>query len=348
MLIRPARPEDAPALVALYARCFDRPIGLGHWRWKYAHPESGFLVEEAGAVVAHYGGVPYRHVLPDGPGVACQGADSMTAPEHRRRGLYTALVRAAHDRWRALGHAFVDGAPNENWGRSREASGWEPLFQVELLVRPLRPLAILRRRLGLLDRDRAGRVPSIAERLAAAVLDRARARRDPSVRVSLERGVGAGIDALWRDCAGDARIAIVRDAAWIRQRWLAAPDRDYALLVADRGPQAAAGYAVVRIEQRDGARFAWLADLLTRAGDEGAQQALLAAATALARSRGAEKIQALVPPATELAHALRLAGLRLARGTAWMQWARIGSALPLAFVADPRHWRVTGADFDFV
>src|SRR5258706_11274886 len=149
--IRAYRPGDERALVALFERVFGRAISEAHWRWKLKQPaspvENVWLAVHGDAPIFQYAGIPTRYRLPTGEVTAMVSVDTMTAPEFQRRGLLGSVGRHVYETWRAAGVPFVIGLPNERWGSRAGALGWEPLFSLQWLARPLRPEAILARRL---------------------------------------------------------------------------------------------------------------------------------------------------------------------------------------------------------
>lgn len=77
-IIRQTRPEDIPALGALFQDAFGEPRNEAIWRWKYFDNPRGvftYVCEAGGAIVAHCGGTP--QVVTDGSSryVALQSVD---------------------------------------------------------------------------------------------------------------------------------------------------------------------------------------------------------------------------------------------------------------------------------
>src|SRR5262245_11102461 len=231
-IIRPYRAGDERALTALFGRVFGRAIGEEHYRWKLRQlptpVENVWLAVDGDAPIFHYAGIPTRYHLPGGEVMAMVSVDTMTAPEYQRRGLLSAVGREVYDTWRAAGVAFVIGLPNERWGSRAAALGWEPLFDLQWLARPLRPEAILARRLGM---------PALARLTPVGAAWNAlwRLRRDSSVKVRSVERAGPEFDQLWQRYGADAAASVVRDSAWVNWRYLDAPVFDYRVLLAERG-----------------------------------------------------------------------------------------------------------------
>ncbi len=245
--IRAYRPGDERALVALFERVFGRAISEAHWRWKLRQQpspvENVWLAVDDDRPIFHYAGIPTRYRLPAGEATAMVSVDTMTAPEFQRRGLLGSVGRHVYDAWRAAGVPFVLGLPNERWGSRAGALGWQPLFSLQRLVRPLRPEAILARRL---KQPALARLTPIGGLWNA--IWRMRSRGDGALRVRAVDRAGPEFDQLWQRCGAGVPVSVIRDSAWVNWRYLDAPAFAYRVLLAERDRQPV-GYAAYRVEQ---------------------------------------------------------------------------------------------------
>jgi len=345
--IRPYRPGDETALVALFARVFNRPISEDHWRWKLKRSTNipnVFLavVPDAAAgdrPVFQCAAIPVRYRGPDGDVLGMVSVDTMTDPDFRRQGVMTTVNRHAYECWREAGAAFVIGLPNEQWGSRARALGWHELFPLTWRVRLLRPDRIVARRLG---RPLA---------LAAKALSRPwnaywrrRIRDDPAVRI---RRVGAAdvFDRLWpileQSRGSSTTYSIVRDRAWIDWRYLSAPDASYRIWVAET-VESPIGYCVSRLVNRDGRNVGLVAELAAAGDEDGVLHRLLGHAVSDLDREGAELVAALAMPGTPADGALRRAGFLFGWGSFTVQTVPLRSATPFPFS------EVHGGDFDVV
>jgi len=330
----------------LFGRVFGRAISEEHYRWNLKQPpttvENVWLAVDGDAPIFHYAGIPTRFHLPGGEVLAMVSVDTMTAPEYQRRGLLSAVGRQVYDAWRTAGIAFVIGLPNERWGSRAAALGWEPLFDIQWLARPLRPEAIIARRL---------RMPALA-RLAPVgaawnVLWGLRLRHDPTVRVRPVERAGPEFDQLWRRCAVDAAASVVRDSAWVNWRYLESPAINYRVLLAERDGQPA-GYAAYRVEAHTAGTAGFVAELFVAQADAPARRTLIAATLAALRTAGADNAVTLAVPGSPLERDLRGAGFLYSRGAFGVQIVPLDPELPLDVLRDPRSWNMAGGDFDVI
>lgn len=303
--IRVAGPRDEAALLALFARVFGRPMSLAHRRWKLTPRIPGLDPVIVGCEddlpIFQYAGLGGEWETPRGRRRALVSVDTMADPERRRRGLLTRVGRFSYEHWASQGAAFVIGVPNERWGSRAAALGWAPLFTLACRMRPL-----------LLDPPPLARWP--IEELHEAP---------------------PALDGLWARVRTRYEIAAVKDAAWVRWRFLEAP-LGYRLLVARR--ERIDGYAAFRVAGEN----AYLVELI--ADDPRAGAALIDRVAALARAAGARRLLALVPPTDRALFLAR--GFVFRRGDFVVQAVVLRADLLPARGLAAHRWLFTGADFD--
>ena len=344
-VVRPYEDGDEHELVRFLGGPFAHDAGLEHWRWKLRHSPSAtanvWLAAAAGKAVFHYGGIPLRFAL-DGPVVTAMiSVDAMTAPEFRRRGLLTEGATRAFAEWQAHGVAFTLGLPNERWGSRTAAAGWQSLFPLQWLLRPLRPELFAARRFGLPWLRRATVLSRVWGRWLAN-----RLRQDPQIEFRKVVRAGDSFDRLWTRCATDAMFSVVRDGSWVQWRFLSSPARKYDVVLAYRNGEAA-GYRAMHVARTADKTSAFLAEIVAPRSDQGAQDSLLAGAIATAYDAGADVLAALAVPGTTLYTSLRRAGFL--RGPAFgVHIVPFAARLPMDRLRRPENWRLSGAEFDVI
>lgn len=336
---------DEHALVRLLGGRVAHDVALEHWRWKLMHWPSNvanvWLAAANGKAVFHYGGIPLRYRLNGSGGTAMISVDAMTAPEFRRRGLLTRGTKQAFAEWKARGIAFTLGLPNEQWGSRIAAAGWQRLFPLQWLVRPLRPEAFAARRFGMPWLRRATFVSDLFGRLM-----RNRLHSDPRIELREIAQADGSLDRLWDRCRSDAMFSAVRDSAWVQWRFLSSPTRKYRVVLARRGGDAA-GYYASHVGATSGKASALLAELVAPANDTAVQETLLAHAIASSYAAGADILATLAVRGGNLHQLLRRAGFF--RGPAFgVHIVPFAADLSMDQLANPRNWYLSGADFDVV
>lgn len=199
----------ADAMRELFAAVFRHPMSEAHWRWKYERGGGhAVALEQAGALVAHYGGLTRELRVFGEPALGCQICDVMVTPEANRsltrRGPMQQVAATFLEReigW-GLPHAHGFGFPSDLHHRLAE--------KLRLYVAT----------------DRMQQVAWPALRDAAP-----RWRLEP-VRLDgagLAAGPRRAVDALWLQMAAALRdVALgVRDSRWLQWRYLERPEVNY-------------------------------------------------------------------------------------------------------------------------
>ena len=340
--IRCYRNGDERALTALFETVFGRRMSEREWRWKLAPTYKApnvWLATHADEPVSHYAGMPTRFKIGERTGDVMVAVDAMTAPAFRRRGLLTEVVTRAHDAWRDAGVAFVIGLPNQQWGSRARALGWRELFPMQWLARPLRPEALIARRLG---------VPSLGKiRMFGAAWNRfanRRLRRRSEIEVTHAESASEDFDVIWQRCRGDNAFSAVRDSTWIERRFLSSPTRTYRLLVALQGNRPTAWLAYT-VNRSNGRTTAHLTELLAAEGDTASCEALMFELLRVLSDLDADLVYTLALPGSALFAWFRSVGFL--RGPSFgLELVPLTTDVPLERLLNPRAWRLTGADFD--
>jgi hypothetical protein len=194
--IRPTRPEDLPALSALFADRFGHGLTPEEWQWKYQQiPGEGrsLVAVDSGTVLAHAGALalPARWLRhPGGEGRIWQLVDF--AGTTRRRGLRAALVDLGRELLAELpgeGDApWIFGFPSERHFRLGErVFGYQPLTTIEPL---------------------AGELPDFSS----------------TARMEIGDSCGDWAETIWERCGG---CGVRRSSAFLNWRYYARPQRYY-------------------------------------------------------------------------------------------------------------------------
>lgn len=294
--IRPYRPGDEEGILALFNEVFSetdptfRPRPMEHWRWQFAENPLGhdtFVAqEEGGRIVGTYTSIPGRWRLMGREVRAAQAVDTCVHARYRRslkrEGLFLRLAGAWFDHFgRPDRDPIVWGLPNPQAFR---------IGTRRLDYRPVHsPLRSLNRNFDA----------AWIEWLEAGT-------REPlSVREVAE--VPSGADELFERTLGREAFVQVRDASYLRWRYLRCPTRRYRLLEARSADGALRGLLVLL--DRWGVRpITPLVDWIVAGDDTEAQRALLLAAARRAAAAGSSCLETWVPLWSSHAKTLRALG----------------------------------------
>lgn len=265
--LRAATGDDDAGLRALFEACFpDSPKARADvLRWQYwdnpfATPVS-WVYTDAGAIVAHYAGMPVPITVDGAPATGAVGIDAATAPTHRGLGLFESLARAVYDDGGRRGMPVTLCYPNANSLRGFVKAGGHPVGALRTFVLPVDDAWVAQR----------FHLP----RIVASMMRRAafgRVGRDDARPVD---NTPDGLDELWAAVAPASPNGIRRDAAWWRWRYDRHPDQPYARYEVRRDDGRLAGAAATVVHDDFGGRFVYLLELLTL--DRDAARALVGA-----------------------------------------------------------------------
>jgi hypothetical protein len=256
LTVRAYRPGDEQGIQAAFEAVFERKRSLEEWRWRFQEPPAGpgivHVLESEGAIVGHF-----AHVLMptwvDGQRVLLgQGGDTMTLPECRGRGGMRSLVEAALSQ------------PAYDLRMNFPSAMAEPLFVRYGAGRVVGMLPTWVRRHRLTHDLPAPARPFARAALAAGsfAADHPRPRQIVEPLVEL----GAEVDELAAASASFARCIRIRDAAYLRWRWLEQPDARWEIRAARTADGRLAGISVLGLEAAAHGRTGWINDLLAPDG----------------------------------------------------------------------------------
>lgn len=315
-----------------------------HWRWKAkARPTP---VENVGIAVAaddrpifQFVGIPCPAVVLGAPRTVMVGADVVTAPAFRRRGVFPTTARRLFDTWREAGIALVLGLANDRWRAQADALGYERFFPLRRLVRLLRPERVLARK---------ARVPALADlRTIGSVWNGMWNRRAPAeIGVRSLASATPEIDAVWQRAVPLIQTSLVRDRAWVAWRYCTCPYRSYQIALAERaaGP---VGYAVHSVVRHDETTSVLVPEIFAP-GDQPALRALIGHVVARGAAADADTVVTFAVPGSTVERELRHAGFLRGRGGWPLEVIQLDPAIPRAALRDPENWWLTGGDFDVV
>ena len=278
-------PEDLEA----FRRCLEAnglPRSPEQVRWQFVEPPVGSLLvdfavdprPEGETIAAIYAVVPFAAQIDASDCVVAQSLDTLTDERYRGRGLFVTLAKATYARLAKEGVAFVYGFPNENSVHGFfQRLEWRSLDPLPWRVRPLR-LGYLLRRL---------RVPSaVAALFGDARLPLPRVRLPGGCSIREIRDFEPAFDRLWKRFAAGTRVALRRDAAYLRWR-LRRPGAHYRVWALD-GAEGLRGFVATNLVTSERLTAGYVMELIHDPGAHEVGAALLAHALRELVSSGAE------------------------------------------------------------
>jgi hypothetical protein len=273
--VRRANESDLPIMLGLAEAALgwrsDDP-NEAFFRWKHlenpAGPSPMWIASCDGEALGFRVFMRWRFRREDGSTMdAARAVDTVTSPDHLRRGVFRRLTLHGVDELTRSGVDFIFNTPNSVSQPGYLRMGWQKLGRVPISVSPqgLRGAA----RMGRANRPASKWPPSSADgEQVPAVL------ADSGVMSLLQQRHDAGIDA-------PAGLTTDRTIEHLRWRYNFEP-LGYRAVHARGGPEH--GLAVFRIRDRGGATEAVLCELLVPPDDQATARSLLAQVRRLSRA----------------------------------------------------------------
>lgn len=188
------------------------------------------------------------------------GCNVLTREAYRRQKIFVKLTERICQRAAKEGFAFLYGAPNKNSypGYMKKFTTFKDLHHFPLYARPLNPAQMVRERID-------NKVLAAVARPFGVFFPNRAVNADGIEELTLNN-VGR-MDAFWEKIKSKYPIIGVRDAAYIRYRYLNVPKRIYYPYIAVENGEPVA-FAVGRIREVAGFQCGMIADFLFLPGHE--------------------------------------------------------------------------------
>ena len=149
MNIRPATPEDKPAIIELLKQSLGEsliPKSEGLWNWKHEQnpfgPSYVLLAEEAGQLIGLRAFMQWRWLWQGQEYKAIRAVDTATHPAHQGKGIFKKLTLQQLEACKADGVHFVFNTPNEKSKPGYLKMGWIEQGKMPLKFAVHQPLSL--------------------------------------------------------------------------------------------------------------------------------------------------------------------------------------------------------------
>jgi len=122
-------------LIPLMKSCFGLETDIEYFKWKFLDNPAGTFVgfiakSELDEVAAYYGVIPERYYIEGEEHTLYQSCDTMTHPEHRRKGLFQKLATHCFDYLKSNSNLNIIGFSGEESTPGFIKFGWSHLFDM--------------------------------------------------------------------------------------------------------------------------------------------------------------------------------------------------------------------------
>lgn len=153
MQIRPATPEDRPAIIELLRQSLGEssiPKSEALWLWKHEHNPFGasyvLVAEEAAELIGVRAFMQWQWIRNDRIYRTVRAVDTATHPAHQGKGIFKKLTMQQLESCRQEGILFVFNTPNSQSKPGYLKMGWVEQGQMPIKAKILKPFRIIRAR----------------------------------------------------------------------------------------------------------------------------------------------------------------------------------------------------------
>jgi hypothetical protein len=122
-------------LIPLMKACFGMEVNTDYFKWKFIDNPAGAFVgfiarSEKNELAAYYGVIPVKYSINGEQQIVFQSCDTMTHPDHRRKGLFQKLAIHCYNYLRDNSNLNVFGFSGEESTPGFMKFGWSHLFNM--------------------------------------------------------------------------------------------------------------------------------------------------------------------------------------------------------------------------
>lgn len=261
--IRCHEEADIAAILKLVDACYGEAAEPPeYWMWRYFGLEAAdseiYLADQGGEIIGMQPMTFFRHTLRNKPLVGTVLTGVMVHPDHRRKGIFRALIKACVETAWRRGADFVTTMPNDLAYPGFMKLGWFDPGDRTLLVRPLDLIAAAR------SKVRPGSLGSVVAAMPQIIVRVLSPRHFSSnLRVLNANRFDAAVDDLAeRVAAAYDGLVLRRDSAWLNWRYVANPMIHYERFEARSGEGHVRGVAATTVQTWQGIRVGCIVELI--------------------------------------------------------------------------------------
>lgn len=307
--VRKMAPGDRPRVDALMEAVYGRAYDQSRWVWEYQNHPGGpaqiWLAEKDGKIVGMRP-VLSHHLVQNGQEIPVKIYQNvMTHPDHRRKGVFSALTAAADRETEASGAPAITFPNARSFPAYRRQPGWHWPFNFPMMFRPVDARALLTSKLGKT-------ASKILSPLASPFIRSARSTpTTPLGQIVIEEFESFGpeaIDLLSEDMVDDKFIRLKKDVAYLDWRYIARPDQKYNRLALVGEDGRWLGFVVFTVLRQFGLSLGFLCDIALRRGHNELAGAIIAAAEERLAGSGVAALGCMIKAGSVYCRALRERG----------------------------------------
>lgn len=354
--VRPYKDGDEEAILELWKAVYpekeyDREQWLRWWHWMYKENPVGhgriWVAEDDGKIVGHYPLIFMMLKVGNQIVKASQNIDQMTHPDYRRQGIALKLGRQALDESEREEVYITIGFANEGSYGVDIKTGWFDICYMQLMVKVFNVENTVRVKF---KNKFAARLFATGAKLALLALSRR--RKTPffdGLTITQVSSFDERINEFWTKVSSQFQIMVVRNKDYLNWRYVAIPDVNYLIYIAEKTGQIY-GYLVLRCLQQDDVKAGRIFDILAQS--EEIAQCLVSKAVEHCER---EKVDFIIINGSMIANKIYLKSLRK-NGFIAIPFIKGGRFIAYSssphiskdFLRNPENWLVQMGDSDTI
>jgi GNAT superfamily N-acetyltransferase len=359
--VRAYQPGDEEGILALARTVFtEQPadrFSTAYWAWEFVDNPDGaarlWLADDGGTIVGHYAIIPRMVRVGDERLRGSIVVDVMSHPDYRKQGMFTSLGSAALADAGQVGIDFSYGFPIRHEVMPGHLKiGWHHLFDIPVLVRPLRFGPLTRRYVDLpiVSTVAAGAAWAgyhAGLRPVLRLLHRAPSGGDP-VHIREVTRCDERFDALWDASGHQFQVVGERTRHYLNWRYRDHPYHAYQLFAAERGGRLM-GYLVGRTGDLLGLRCGIVVDVLAHPDCRPCVDALIEHALGVFAARDdLQVVGTMLARSSPYFNAFQRHGFVPTPHVFWFILRANRAGLPAVLLSPRARWHLTWGDTDVI
>ncbi|MDD3653281.1 MAG: GNAT family N-acetyltransferase [Desulfotomaculaceae bacterium] len=317
LIVTPYRPDDEHEIIKLFKLVYGRDMSMNYWRWRFVdNPAGRHMIDlcwDGPILAGHYAVSPVIMSIRGKEYLTALSMTTMTHPDYRNKGIFTALAQSLYRRLQDQGVVMVWGFPNNNsYHGFMNKLSWFPLTQVPKLA------------------TSDFRFPNMV----------AGHRNTEIIEV---KKIDERFDQLWQSLDRSGVNMVVRSSKYLQWRYMDNPVNQYQVFALP-GFDKIKGYTAVKLYSRNDGISGEILDLL--ATDKDTARSLISHAVINLAIQGADRINLWMNPAARHYEVIKEFGFGSTKELTHLGAMSNDPQIVPELISDYDRWYVTMGDSD--
>ena len=341
---------DEKQIIELKNQIFNENTDLDDWVWLFKDNPAGEaligLARDGEVIAGQYTVVPVKMRIDGQIALCSQSLDTMTNPDYRGLGIFTALAEDVYKNAESDGQSFVYGFPNKaSYPGFIKKLDWFDVCNIPYMIKILNFDKTV-------DSMKKNRVTKALYKTIGKLDSRTihQVKKYPminSLNIEQIRSFGTDHDSFWHKEMGNYTIIVDRDSDYLNWRYRTVNEKSYVIYSASIKKECK-GYIVLRIRDEKGIATGYIVDLFVERGRTDIFQALLTRSIDYFNLTNVDRIKCWMPRHHEGSQILTKNGF-IYRPIEYKLGVRIlNRKLSRELIQNDKNWYFTIGDSDLI